>query len=316
MTDLFHYSFCDDHSSLNPEDQESLVLHRDMLHAMIMPVVQLFQQASTLAGAALCSHKPEDLELAFRGEARDAFVWLQVFLSEEEKWCHTQGCPGCVVANTLSSESTIRVTITAALLSSTEPATPNDEESPIDFDCQGPTLPDLSAAIPSLSQAVGQDEFWGPALFEHLFERAERTFLGIQDLIYQCTNLEALVLSQPSSPSESPTTLRRIVTMPCTSTSPTSTSPVNAGNQGPVVLTSKVPKQEEMKLRKGKWARRQSSLKHEERALILKATSEAFVAQQQALLAQAKQQPWSMDSKGLRLQMRERGKRRRTLTCP
>lgn len=59
-----------------------------------MPVVELFKRASLLAEAALCTHKSEDLELAFAGDARGAFVWLQCFLGEEEDWCHTRGCPG------------------------------------------------------------------------------------------------------------------------------------------------------------------------------------------------------------------------------
>ena len=59
-----------------------------------MPVVQLFNRASTLAFSALYTSKSEDLELAFSGEARSAFLWLQCFIGEEEVWCHTRGCPG------------------------------------------------------------------------------------------------------------------------------------------------------------------------------------------------------------------------------
>lgn len=60
-----------------------------------MPVVQLFAQASALAYAALCTENKDDLELAFRGEARSAFLWLQCFIEgEEEDWCYTKGCPG------------------------------------------------------------------------------------------------------------------------------------------------------------------------------------------------------------------------------
>lgn len=59
-----------------------------------MPIVQLFNRSSSLAEAALCSTKPDDLELAFVGNARGAFLSLQCFLSEEEEWCYTRGCPG------------------------------------------------------------------------------------------------------------------------------------------------------------------------------------------------------------------------------
>lgn len=65
-----------------------------MLHALSMPIVELFRRASALAEAAPCTHKTADLELAFAGEARSAFLWLQCFIAEEEEWCRTAGCPG------------------------------------------------------------------------------------------------------------------------------------------------------------------------------------------------------------------------------
>lgn len=69
-------------------------MQRDLLHALVMPVLELFNRASALAEAALCTHKSEDLELAFAGEARGAFLCLQCFVDEEEDWCRTRGCPG------------------------------------------------------------------------------------------------------------------------------------------------------------------------------------------------------------------------------
>jgi hypothetical protein len=72
---------------------------------MTMPVIQLFNRASALAFSALYTSKSEDLELAFSGDARSAFLWLQCFISEEEVWCHTRGCPGtcCLLFDTLSA---------------------------------------------------------------------------------------------------------------------------------------------------------------------------------------------------------------------
>ena len=87
-------SFCPDHANINHEAQSAWLLHRDILHAITMPVVQLHNQASALAGAAVCSQLPEELELAFKGEARSAFLWLQCFVGEDEDWCYTRGCPG------------------------------------------------------------------------------------------------------------------------------------------------------------------------------------------------------------------------------
>jgi hypothetical protein len=62
-----------------------------------MPVVTLFRRASALAEAALCTRRTEDLELAFAGEARGAFLCLQCILTEEEEWCKGTGCPGMIV---------------------------------------------------------------------------------------------------------------------------------------------------------------------------------------------------------------------------
>jgi hypothetical protein len=68
-----------------------------------MPVVQLFKRATTLAEAALCTRRLEDLELAFGGDARSAFLWLQCFLADEDDWCCTRGCPGMHVYTETSS---------------------------------------------------------------------------------------------------------------------------------------------------------------------------------------------------------------------
>lgn len=87
-------SFCTQHAQCSAQEKDTWLLHRDLLHALIMPVVELFRRASVLAEAALCTHKTEDLELAFAGEARGAFLCLQCFIHEEDDWCRTRGCPG------------------------------------------------------------------------------------------------------------------------------------------------------------------------------------------------------------------------------
>jgi hypothetical protein len=70
-------------------------MHRDVLHALLMPIVELYRRAEGLASTALCTAKSEDLELAFAGEARGAFLWLQCFVTGEDgDWCRTRGCPG------------------------------------------------------------------------------------------------------------------------------------------------------------------------------------------------------------------------------
>jgi hypothetical protein len=91
------HSFCNEHDKCDSEAQETWLLHRDILHALIMPVVTLFRRASALAEAALCTRRTEDLELAFAGEARGAFLCLQCILTEEEEWCRGTGCPGMLI---------------------------------------------------------------------------------------------------------------------------------------------------------------------------------------------------------------------------
>lgn len=91
---LISLSFCRLHSQIDQQAQETALLHRDFLHALLLPITRLYQRASELARFALCATKPEDLELAFSGEARGAFLWLQCFLEEEPDWCQAKGCPG------------------------------------------------------------------------------------------------------------------------------------------------------------------------------------------------------------------------------
>lgn len=88
-------SFCDFHAASDAQTRETWLLHRDLLHALIMPIVELYRRAGALASTALCTARTEDLELAFTGEARGAFLWLQCFIAGEEgDWCQTRGCPG------------------------------------------------------------------------------------------------------------------------------------------------------------------------------------------------------------------------------
>lgn len=94
LTTLFN-SFCDFHAASDAQTREQWLMHRDVLHALLMPIVELYQRAEGLASTALCTAKSEDLELAFAGEARGAFLWLQCFVTGEDgDWCRTRGCPG------------------------------------------------------------------------------------------------------------------------------------------------------------------------------------------------------------------------------
>ncbi|PSN71935.1 hypothetical protein BS50DRAFT_544192 [Corynespora cassiicola Philippines] len=191
-----HAQFCTAHADCDEHARETWLLHRDLLHALVMPVVELFRRASALAEAALCTHKSEDLELAFSGEARDAFLFLQCFLGEEQDWCRTRGCPACVTTETLSTESHIRLTIAASLLSTASVASPNSETPSTPT---GATLPPLPHILPALREALSADPFWGPDHWSYLFSRATQLSAGIQALINECVNLESLVSSPPAA---------------------------------------------------------------------------------------------------------------------
>jgi len=249
-------NFCNEHAKVDPTVPSTWVLHRDILHAITMPVVQLYNQASELAAAALCATKVEDLELAFRGEARSAFIWLQCFILEEEDWCFTRGCPACTTLHTLSTESTIRATMAAALLSSRTPASPSTspsqsgDEAPVNIE-KPPSLPNFSAVLPALGQALDMDPFWGPGHYAHLVDRSQRLTTGIQDLIAQCEALEALVTSAPPSPTSTGLDLRRPRTID-------------------VILPDKEKDNREIKLKKGRIAKRQARLREEQKAMSMR----------------------------------------------
>lgn len=164
---------------------------RDVLHALLVPVVELFDKACGVASVATRATKLEDLEYAFTGSARSAFVWLQCFLSSEKErdWCYTRGCPACVVDHSLDSEFSIRLLHTACLLS--------DVHYPFTID--GPTLPSFMFFLESLEYAIEEDELYGADFFGLMQPKAAATRDGIEDLIHECLELDIL-LSQPASP--------------------------------------------------------------------------------------------------------------------
>lgn len=256
-------SFCASHAHSAASEQQTWLLHRDMLHALIMPVVALFSRASAVAAAAaLCTPKSEDLELAFAGEARGAFLCLQCFITEEHDWCRTRGCPACVVTATLSTDSHIRLTIAASLLSTAAVAAP--ASSPAAAAPADPTraLPPLPHMLPALRAAVSDDPFWaGPDIWSCILARATQLSAGIQALIAECVNLESLVAS-PARPGQ-----KRVATHPT------------------ALFASTQPVEEKgVRLRKSKLAKRQLRLRDEEvemmRRLALQCWAQARIPRQ------------------------------------
>jgi hypothetical protein len=223
---------------------------------MTMPVVELYKEASTLAAAALCSQVPEELEVAFKGEARFAFLWLQCFITEEEDWCHTRGCPACNTLQTLSTELTIRGAITSALLSARETPVPDTPSSETESEAEEqPSLPDFSIILGALEQAMDNDAFWGPGHYTQILARSKRLVAGIQELMSQCQVLESLVSSTPPSPGDMG--LRRGHT---------------------IDMLAPGESSKEIKLKKGAVARRQAKLKDEQGAMIMRMALQTWSA--------------------------------------
>lgn len=196
-------------------------------------MVELFDKACGVASIATHATKLEDLEYAFTGSARSAFVWLQCFLSSEKErdWCYTRGCPACCVEHSLDSEFTIRLLHAACLLS--------DVHYP--FTIEGPTLPSFMFFLESLERAIEGDELYGQDFFELIQPKAVATRDGVEDLVHQCLELDVL-LSQPTSPN------------PATPDSSAPVSPV----MGPLGGTPG------MKVKRSKLARQQMRLQVEE----------------------------------------------------
>ncbi|KAF7188613.1 hypothetical protein HII31_10275 [Pseudocercospora fuligena] len=228
----YKYELCDKHTPAHLEDLDRWLVTRDVLHALLVPVVELFDKACGVAAAATHATKLEDLKYAFTGQSRGAFVWLQCFLSSEKerKWCYTQGCPACVVDHSLDSEFSIRLLYAACLLS--------DVHYP--FTIEGPTLPSFMFFLDSLKRAIGEDELFGDDFFELMQPKAVATRDGVEELIHQCLELDALI-SQASTPDPA--------------------SPVTSLPASPVMGPIGAPG---IKVKRSKMARKQMKLKVEE----------------------------------------------------
>lgn len=280
-------AFCSAHSQHDTDSQETWLLHRDILHALLMPIVVLYKRASNLAQAALCATKSEDLELAFSGDARGAFVWLQCFLSEEPEWCQTRGCPACCTVDAIRTEHHIRLTVAASLLS-TAPLPSSTSENPEQAASENDTaasrsLPPFPQILPALRAAVEKDPFWGAEYWPYLFNKGVQLSNGIQALISSCVDLEALV----ASPVTRKPTSQRSVAVP-----------------GLARLHGRGLGDEEqgMRLKKSKLAKRQLRMNAEEMEIMRRCVLQCW--------ARAR-----IPSK-MRNQLLGRGERQRRLTCP
>ncbi|MCJ1261203.1 hypothetical protein MMC22_001067 [Lobaria immixta] len=172
-------TFCSFHRTASKEDEEAWLLQRDITHALVLPVIEIYRYASQLARSVLGNRNIFDLELVFRGEARGAFSWLQCFIVEEENWCSTRGCPACVVNYVLQAEPTIRMVLLACRLSQSLRRSPGEPSPVLDF------------WLSSLRRALDEDPFWGPGFWKDVEARASTLENGIQQLVRQCHDLES-----------------------------------------------------------------------------------------------------------------------------
>lgn len=154
----------------------------------------------------------------------------------------------CTTLHSVSTESTIRATLAAALLSDTPGS---DSEAVNAVEPTEPSLPDFSTILLAFEHALHNDPFWGPGHYSSILARSQRLTAGVRDLIIQCEILESLVVSAPSSPTSGGLDLRR-------------------GNTIDAIMPEKDKKNREIKLKKGRMARRQARLRDEQQQMIMR----------------------------------------------
>ncbi|KAL8651345.1 MAG: hypothetical protein Q9210_003312 [Variospora velana] len=113
---------------------------------------------------------------------------------EEENWCLTKGCPGCVVSYMVQAEPTIRMILVACRLSSSLRQQRTTSHLPI-FDFWSHVM----------KKVLDEDPFWGPALWKDFEGRAVALENGIEELVQQCVELAASAAEADDSPPNSPT---------------------------------------------------------------------------------------------------------------
>ena len=119
--------------------------------------------------------------MAFRGDARSAYSWLQCLVTEERDWCLTRGCPACVVLHVFHSEPLIRMVAVACRAPEYMKAA---GLVPVEYQ-----LPSFAFWLRALRRAVREDPFWGDGFWKDIMNRASNVEMGIRLLIVQCFDL-------------------------------------------------------------------------------------------------------------------------------
>lgn len=178
-----------DHDTMAVEDRQAWTVMRDILHALLAPIVALQEHATRVARAFTRSDRPEDFEWAYHGKGRNAFIWLQSFLSSDLDWCLSNDCPACIVEQALDAEFPIRMILASCLLSGIQD----------DTDLGRPMLPSFEFFGRSVRDAMEEDDLWGPEYFDMIEPKAYALKTGMQDLMKQCQSIE-LVMTPPRTP--------------------------------------------------------------------------------------------------------------------
>jgi hypothetical protein len=170
---------------------------------VLLPVPLICAQAAHYASYVLSSHRSScprrlavDLEVAFRGQGRSAFSWIQCFISQEQDWVLTKGCPACVVLKTLNDEPFIRIVIAACRFSGYLQNVAQSQEMVA-------AIPDTSFWLTAVRHAVIEDPFWGFQFWAKIEARAINLESGIQELVSQCLLLPVKPTYPPAAPNKS-----------------------------------------------------------------------------------------------------------------
>lgn len=174
----------------------------------------------------------------------------------------------------------------AALLSSNTPGAKCNASSNSE-----PTLPDCSAILPAFKISLHSDPFWGPGHYSTILSRAQGLTAGIQDLIAQCEILESRVSSTLPSPALGGQDLRR-------------------GHTIDAIMPDSEQRNREIKLKKGRMARRQARLRDEGQQMLIRMAWQCWSAVNMPADQRLALKAASRNLKG------EVVGRRRTLTCP
>lgn len=182
ITDFMRRGFCLVHErDVYFCEKPRFQFHRDIIHAAFLPLLQILNEASCVASCSLPGRPPADLELAFRGDARSAYSWLQSVVSEDRDWCLTKGCPTCVVLHVFHSEPLIRLMAVACRISEYMKTV-----GLVKSHCQ---LPSFNFWLRALKLAVRQDPFWGDRFWKGIKIRTTQLEIGMRQLIEQCFEL-------------------------------------------------------------------------------------------------------------------------------